>query len=138
MQRFSYFSRIIFKYTCHSWMRLLTRISWLALSFFTFIQTQAFYVNISFIWQTTNIDWNKQLTLWRLKFLYNLRQLSSYTRSNLISSFRSTLSKLKRGQQYLGALVAIVRSNRYIHGQKYFKWRFFKTLSFERVSHLKL
>ena len=44
-----------------------------------------------------------------------LRRLTSNTRSSLISSFRSTLSDLKRGQQYLGALVAVVRSIRYIN-----------------------
>ena len=38
-----------------------------------------------------------------------------YTRSSSTSSFRSTLSNHKRGQQYLGALVAVVRSFRYIN-----------------------
>ena len=42
-----------------------------------------------------------------------LRRPPTYTRSSSVSSFGSTLSNLKRGQQYLGALVAVVRSNRY-------------------------
>ena len=46
---------------------------------------------------------------------YNLRRLTSSTRSSSTSSFRSTLSDLKRGQQYLGALVAVVRSIRYMY-----------------------
>ena len=49
------------------------------------------------------------LTLRRLQILYKLQRPSTHTRSSLISSFRSTLSELKRGQQYLGALVAVVR-----------------------------
>ena len=48
---------------------------------------------------------------------YNLRRLISHTRSSSISSFRSTLSNLKRGQQYLGALVAVVRSICYMNGR---------------------
>ena len=48
--------------------------------------------------------------------MYNLRRLTSYTRSSSIFSFRSTLSNLKRGQQFLGALVAVVRSIRYMYG----------------------
>ena len=89
--------------------------------------------SLYFIWQTTNIEWNKHLTLWRLEFLYNLRRLSSYTRSSLISSFRSTLSNLKRGQQYLGALVAVVRSNRYIN----VKQRNMKTIWSRSVNYKK-
>ena len=58
---------------------------------------------------------NVHLTLRRLQFLYDLRRLTSNTRSSSISSFQSTLSELKRGQQYLGTLVALVRSIRYIY-----------------------
>ena len=55
-------------------------------------------------------------SLWQLQFLYNLRRLTPYTRSSSISSFWRSLSNLKWGQQYLGALVAVVRSNRFIYG----------------------
>ena len=46
-----------------------------------------------------------------------LRRPPTHTRSSSISSFQSTLSNLKRGPQYLGALVAVVRSSRYIYRQ---------------------
>ena len=49
--------------------------------------------------------------------IYNLRRppAPSYTRSSSPPSFWSSLSNLKRGQQFLGALVAVVRSTRYIY-----------------------
>ena len=37
------------------------------------------------------------LTLWRLQFFHKLRRLSTYTRSSLTSSFRSTLSTTQTG-----------------------------------------
>ena len=53
---------------------------------------------------------------WRLCGIQlQLRRPPTHTRSSSVSSFRSTLSNLKRGQQYLGALVAVVHSNRYIN-----------------------
>ena len=61
---------------------------------------------------------NQILTIWRLQFLYNLWRLTSYIRSSLISSFQSSLSNLKRGQPFLGALVAVVRSIRYMYEEK--------------------
>ena len=39
----------------------------------------------------------------------HLRRPPTHTRSSSVSSFRSTFSNLKRGQQSLGALVAVVR-----------------------------
>ena len=47
--------------------------------------------------------------------ILRLQRPPTYTRSSSVSSFRSTLSNLKRGQQYLGTLVAVVRSIRYTY-----------------------
>ena len=86
---------------------------------------------------------------YQFRTLRNLRidikdRLEEYPRSSLISSFRSTLSNLKRGQQTIGALVAVVRSNRYIYIYKqvqldsfYFKPKItsYLRVNFQFLSH---
>ena len=64
---------------------------------------------------TMNIDWNKHFNSVSTSTSSQLRQPPTYSRSSSVPSFRSTLSNLKRGQHYLGTLVAVFRSNRYIN-----------------------